>query len=297
MKYPCPQCGLSRQFIVEGTAKNVTGQRCRRCATKFSIKKVSARRKDFRGKTIFCSACGFEFLFSTECPSCKVPFTEYLLVSTERPRKTTGSPARNLPKDVERLAFQCLRSATLRLRSIPVRIRVVSTVIVLVLALLAAGSNYYNYQEDERNYLKNYVLTLYGINSGFDRASNISSDLVAESLRAGIAGYYPTGAVSEKLEELTTVQTEVARLMERLTNPPESLAEAGARLQQLYFIYKRQYSLVLAPHGRVDEYERSLRETRAEFLLALMQCKASFPSQLRNEVKKSGTRYNLHFLE
>lgn len=297
MKYPCPKCGLGRQFLIEGTAQTISGQRCRRCATKITVKRISARRKDFRGKTVVCPACGADFLFSRACPSCTAPFQNFLLVCSERPRKKTAIPAGKLPKDLEWRASQWLNSATLLFGNIPVRIRVFSAVIVLVLALLAAGSSYFSHRQDERDYLKNYVLALYGIKSGFDRGSNISSDLVSESRRAGVPGYYPTGAVSEQLEELATVQAEVDRLMERLKNPPKSLADAKARLQVIYFIHKRHYSLLSAPRGSVDEYERRQRETREEFLHALLQCKTSFPPQLRTEVKKSGARYNLRFLE
>jgi len=297
MKFPCPQCGLSRQFVIEGTAKKIAGQRCLRCASKITIKKVSARRKDFREQTVFCSACGSDFLFSSECPFCKAPFTGYSLVCTERPRKACGVPARNLTKAVERLGSRWVLFASTRIRCAPIKIWVASALFALVLTLLVTGTSYYNHRQDEQNYLRNYVLTLYGIKSGFDRGNIIGNNLVIESRRYDITGYYPTGTVSEELEELKTVQAEVDQLMEHLTSPPESLRDAGARLQQLYSVYMRQNSLVTTPSGSVDNFESELQEIQKDFLLTLSQFKASLPSQLWKEVKKSGTRYNLQFLK
>jgi hypothetical protein len=297
MKFPCPQCGLSRQFAIKGTVTEIAEQRCRRCASKITIKRVSARRKSFRAQTVFCSACGADFLFSSACPLCKAPFTGYLLVNTERPRKKIGITAKNLTEFVDWLGSRWPVSATTRIKSLPLRIRVVSIALFLILALFAAGSSYYLHRQNEQNYLKNYVLTLYGIKSGFDRGSGIGKDLAEESRRFGKPGYYPTSMVSEKLEEFKIVQSEVDRFMEHLANPPESLQDAGARLQQLYSIYKRQNSLVTAPHGSVDEYERAMKETQTNFSHSLAQFKSSLPTQVRDEIKKSGTRYNLQFLE
>ena len=297
MKFPCPQCGLSQQFAIKGTANEIARQRCRRCASKITIKRVSARRKDFRAQTVVCSACGSDFHFSSECPFCKAPFTGYLLVCTERPSRTREVPARNLTKVLKSLGSSwAIPTATL-LRSIPVRVRVFSALFVLVLALLVAGSSYYIHQQNEQNYLKNYVLALYGIKSGFDRGTSIGRDLAAESRRFGKPGYYPTSTVREKLEELEAVRSEVDRLMEHLTNPPKPLQDAGARLKWLYSDYKQQYSLVTAPSGSVKNFERAQQEIETNFSFSLTQLKVSFPPQLRNEIKKSGTRYNLHFLE
>jgi hypothetical protein len=176
------------------------------------------------------------------------------------------------------------------------RNRIWAVSLAVLLALMLAGGIGYHRRSQERSYLANYVLAVYGIKSGFDRGCAVSNAYVTNWRRNESMGTSPPETDSMELADLDTVEAEVGRIMAQLGNPPGKLRNAGARLATLYSVYQRQNSLAHVPHGTPDGYEQALRATLADFMQKLDELKRDLPPSLREEAKKAGTKYNLRFL-
>jgi len=203
----------------------------------------------------------------------------------------------NRPETAKGGCFRPAAARAARILRTPPRLRFLLGSLAVLLTLLVVGVVQYHHGRAQRGYLKNYVLALYGIKSGFDRGSAIGHAYVTEWRRSEDLGIPPPKTDTVGLADLGTVQGEVDLLMEQLGDPPSQLRRAAACLGRLYAVYRRQNSLARSPQGSPSGYDQALKATQADFFRTLEELKSALPVTLRHEVRKSGTKYNLRFLD
>ncbi len=297
MMLPCPRCGQENP-IAPGSADRAYHATCTRCGSPFAAEGAYAVHRDFRGMTVYCGQCGRRFPFAASCPSCATLFAGYLLVAPDESRHTVISSgwrpsAAKLQPRREPSRPTAHRTGT----AIPLRLRIGAAILAVVLIPLLAGMVLHHRRQAERAYLKNYVLALYCMKSGFDHDNAFSSGYLTDWRNSAERNLTPPLQDMDSLSTLESIKGEVDKIMGRLNDPPEQLRDAGSLLGRLYDDYNRQYALVRQPSGSINSYDRSLQAAQQGFSTDLEQLRASLPAPLRAQVTKDARKYDLQFLE
>ena len=181
------------------------------------------------------------------------------------------------------------------LRSKPVRFRIITACLVLlsIVAFLSGASH--NRKNTERQYLTNYVLAIYGIKSGMELCGR-SCDGIIDEWKKGKGSDIPEISREEK-ENMAIVKGEIDQVMRKLEPPPEKYAPLSTKLQSMYGNYLKLNDLANAPLWRLASFESKVEEARDNFSGEIADLKSNMPDQLVEELKRSGTKYNLSFIK
>jgi|GEM_PF-4778626 len=282
LKLVCPKCGYSDRVRTLHCLMRPVTITCRNCATRYLVNWKIRLPQD---SAIICSWCAKKQADSPGCTYCGRLFYGYSPAKWEQAghgpsQAKTGSAN-----------FAVLRNK-------PVRFRIITACLVLlsIVALLSGASH--NRKNTERQYLTNCLLAIYGIKSGVELCSRTYGDAIAEWKKDKGADPPDDQEISrEEKEDMAIVKGEVDQVMRKLENPPEKYAQLSTKLQSMYGNYLKLNDLANAPSGRLASFESKVEEARDNFSEEIADLKSNMPEQLAEELKRSGTKYNLSFIK
>lgn len=279
LKLVCPKCGASHRLRTLHCPMRPVTITCRNCATRYL---VNWKIKLPQDSEIICSWCAKKQADSPQCTYCGRPFHGYSPAKWEQ--------AEHGPSQAKKGG-----AASTQFASMPVRFRIITALLVFlsIAALLYEASH--NRESTEQQYLTNYVLAIYGIKSGVDLCSR-SCDGIIDEWKKGKGSDIPEISREEK-ENMAIVKGEIDQVMGKLENPPEKYAQLSTKLQSMYDNYLKLNDLANAPSGRLASFESKVEEARNNFSGEIADLKSNMPEQLAEEVKRSGTKYNLSFIK
>lgn len=279
MQLVCPKCGFSDRVRTSHCLMRPVPMTCRNCATRYLVNWKIRLPQD---SAIICSWCAKKQADSPRCTYCGRLFYGYSPAKWEQaghgPSQTETGSAN----------FAVLRSK-------PVRFRIITACLVLlsIVAFLSGASH--NRKNTERQYLTNYVLAIYGIKSGMELCGR-SCDGIIDEWKKGKGSDIPEISREEK-ENMAIVKGEIDQVMRKLEPPPEKYAPLSTKLQSMYGNYLKLNDLANAPLWRLASFESKVEEARDNFSGEIADLKSNMPDQLVEELKRSGTKYNLSFIK
>lgn len=278
LKLVCPKCGASHQLHTLRYLMRPFPIICRNCATRYL---VNWKIKLPQDSEIICSWCAKKQTDSPQCTYCGRPFHGYSPVKWKK--------AGHGPSQAKK------RGAAARFASMPVRFKIITALLVFlsIVAFLYRASH--NRESTEQQYLTNYVLAIYGIKSGVDLCSR-SCDGIIDEWKKGKGSDIPEISREEN-ENMAIVKGEIDLVMRKLETPPEKYTTLSTKLQSMYDNYLKLNDLANKPSGRLASFESKVEEARDSFTGEVADLKSSMPEQLAEEVKRSGTKYNLSFIK
>jgi len=147
----------------------------------------------------------------------------------------------------------------------------------------------------EKEFLTNYVQTVYGINSGIKLSKNICLRYSAE----GVNGVEPATishiAKGDEKQSLDMVRNEIDGLMLKLATHPNAYDPSFQKLQHLYEAYKRLNSIVIDSLGSSSCKASDLKALEKEYVSRLKDIKLDLPTKLSEQFVISGNKYDLRF--
>jgi hypothetical protein len=240
---------------------------------------------------IYCVKCESELGLLNICKGCGALLPGYHIVQATKPaRRKLHKPSYSFgfatKAEVGPLAGRTAESASAK----PLLLKV-GILAVMVLLVIAAGTYYHN-QKTEREYARNFVLSLYGITYGVDLGLKNSSAIAAEwKIKAETGQYFSPRIRPEQEAALGKVKAELDTVMQKLGETPEKFRSVNERLIGLRAVYARTHALNIAPPDTLAKYEESLGKLEGEYSRSAHELMASLPAPLLEEVRSAAPRY------
>jgi hypothetical protein len=299
MNCSCPKCNAGVPVDLSGNLEEETAITCGECRTGFFVYKESfACRASRKAGDIYCMKCGHQLSHKQYCPGCLQLYPDYLLVSsgrrkarkivylaedrTYRPettKKTFSLAGSGLPAAGHKFGFDISARKSMSIA--------ISGVVALL--LLSIGGVYFYNHKIQKQYSKNFVVALYGIKSGTDMNLRISSKIAGAASQSRIT--------SEDEADLNTVKAEIDSVMQKLDNRPKKFNKANDILTNMYGVYTRLHSSVVAPSKSQPAFTDSVKKLEGNFQQEANNLKTNLPPELLDEIKQSGNKYkSLRFM-
>jgi len=163
----------------------------------------------------------------------------------------------------------------------------------VAVAVLAAAIGFYVVKSKaEQQFVRNYVLALYGVKSGADRSLNKFEQASGEWKAMTESGrVYILRIAAQEKADLDAVKAEVDKAMQQLGVPPEKFSEAQDRLLRLHQIYGRLYALNLSPPDNLPAFSEATTKLARDFDRATQELKTALPEELFEEIRQVAPRY------
>ncbi|TWJ32828.1 hypothetical protein JN12_00805 [Geobacter argillaceus] len=298
MKLPCPNCrGICRIDIPKIPWDSLQAT-CQRCSMVFVIKARVDTRPDHREARVYCSNCGNTQAFSDHCTSCKSRFARFMLVQTEK--RITGSRANKSDSAIEGKQDSVSRGRTAErfvtwLGSRPrwLTSAIVGLAFLACLTLLVGRMVFHT--DSEKEYLTNYVQTVYGINSGIKLSKNIWLRYSTEGVKSFEPATISHIAKGDEKESLDMVKNEIDGLMLKLATHPKTYDVSFHKLQHLYETYKQLNAIVIDSLALPTCKTSDIKVFENEYASRLKDIKQDLPGKLSNQFIISGSKYDLRF--
>jgi hypothetical protein len=166
---------------------------------------------------------------------------------------------------------------------------------VFLAALVAGLAQYRSHLQSQ--YLQDYVLALYGINSGMEMGRRVCEGKY-KAWKGGIpVDATGSGSIDPRtLADLNQVKTEVDGIMGKVGNPSKEYEQAARRLQNLYSIYDRINTQIINAPDTLSLQDMEIVAAREGFSREIKNLKAEMPAPLTDAFRKAGQKYDLSFL-
>lgn len=289
----CPKCNADIQIDRSRATETGTASTCPECKSRFwLLREPFVLRAYKKAGNLYCLECDGPLGPSHLCENCGALYPAYCVVQLAKPvrRKAarTGDSfrlARSSKKQTVAVSHEAPRAAR---KTLPVLLSV-----VVAVAVLAATIGFYFVElKAEQQFVRNYVLALYGVKSGADRSLNKFEQVSGEWKAMAESGQVYVLRISPKEKtDLEAVKAEVDKAMQQLGTPPEKFSGAQDRLARLYQIYSRLYSLNLSPPDTLPAFGEATTKLAGDFNRATGELKTSLPEELREELRKVAPRY------
>jgi len=311
MNCTCPKCHAKIEMDLPEVTEAGTSATCPACNAHFSVYRESFGGRALR-KTgeISCAPCGNELGAQTHCPSCGAQFPDYLVVSLGRKRarkadtkvKLKGSPfpkagkASSAPVNVlpSLGSLQPEAQAKPALAAAPGRSKLmaIAVSVLVVVALVGAGTFFYLKNKAEKTYLRNFVLATYCVQLGADKSLKANEKIAAEwKAKSDAAQAYRPRASLEDEKDLDIIKTKLDGVMPNLSQPPEKFAQCNERLAKLQGAYNKLRAQTLAPGNTLAGFLDSSAKLDGEYKQAVKSFKSGMPEDIMNELQVAGKRY------
>lgn len=294
MKLPCPNCRGICQIDIPKTPWDSLQATCQQCSMVFVIKARADNRPDHREARVYCSNCGNTQAFADHCTSCKGRFARFMLVETGK--RGTGPGTGRSDSALEGNRDPVSREGTVE-RWLGSRRRwlmpAMGGLAFLTLLTLVVGRMFFH-SGSEKEYLTNYVQTVYGINSGIKLSKNICLRYAE-----GVNGVEPATishiAKGDEKESLEMVKNEIDGLMLKLATHPKTYDPSFQKLQHLHETYKRLNTIAIDSQGSSSCKASDLNVLEKEYVSRLKDIKLDLPNKLSEQFGIAGSKYDLRF--
>jgi len=309
MTCTCPKCHQKIELDLPEVTEAGTSATCPACNARFNVFRESFGGRALRKSSeISCASCGSELGPETFCPSCGAQFPEYLVISLGRRRardtkkiklKTspflqkdrstaTQLPSLGMSLKPEEARHQEVKAPGSRFPK-PV---VIAVSLVLVLALVAAGSVFYLKNKAEKVYAKNFVLATYCVQTGVDRSLKATTRMSAEWKAKADAGQpYAAHPSADDERDFGLINGKLDLALSKLNDPPKKFAACNDKLSRLQGVYGKLRSLVSTPGTSQQIFVDSASKLDGEYKLAAREYKSGMPDEIMGELVSASMKF------
>lgn len=291
MRCSCPKCAVKIEVDVSTVTENGTYTPCPECKSRIWINQESTvmRAQKKEGK-IYCAKCGNELDHLIVCRGCGFKFPDYFLVQVSKPvRRKAGKSDRSM-----HFALQPVSQtyATPTKSASAVRKPLVAVVgLLIVAALVTAGTAVYHKMSLEKQYRQYFILVLSGAKAGTDIGLADCARISAEWKAKMDAGQNYVPSVSPQVAlRLRKIKDRAEQNRQKLNNPPEKYTAANEKLANLYGVYANIYASALTPSGSFASFTDSARKAEENFKMASQALKDNLTPDLAEDINAAKTR-------
>ena len=309
MMCTCPKCHAKIELELPEVTEAGTPGACPACNARFMVHRESFGGRALRkSNEISCAHCGSELGPQMHCMVCGAQFPDYLVPTLGRKR------ARRVSKKIklDTSPFPQTQRVTSQLPSLEMSMRpeaakalpvypsstrrakplLVAVSLLLVVALVAAGSVFYLKIKAEKAYAKNFVLATYCIQTGFDRGLKSTARISAEwkgKMDAGQA--YSARPSPDDERDFGIISRKLTPVLGKLTPAPEKFASCNDRLNKLQAVYNNLRSLVLAPGNSQQIFADTSSKLENDYRLAVKEYKTGMPQEIMEELVSASLKF------
>lgn len=255
-----------------------------------------------RSAGMYCPLCKKGQPFSDRCAFCGCAFSCFVIMKNDtlprEKRLSNGIASSGTAKPVPFHRFLTpLCSPFIRFSRASLRVRVISLcAMLLLLTSLIVGIVQYR-SSWQKNYIQNYVVAIYGINSGMNLTGMIC-DGKYKAWKEGVSlEISASGTVdSQTIEDLKSVKSYIDETREKMGAAPAELDQAARTLQKLYEIYEKMNSRIINSPDSLSLHKSESVEARKSFSREIENLKTNLPAPLAKEFKRAGQKYDLNFM-
>ena len=253
-------------------------------------------------RTIYCSLCGKGQSFADQCCFCKCDFSYFVVIkanpATLLKQKSYGIRSHDSAQQSwYNELFVNFHTFYIRLRDVSVRNRMIAA-ILMSMFLISLGVGIARYRSNSHNhYTHNYVLALYGINSGMTLIDKVRNGTYKDWKDGNaLDGTRLVGIDSQTIADLTAVKIEIDNIIKKIESHPTEYNQAAQTLQNLYATYNKTNSLILNSPDSLTLHGMEIVNFQKDFFQELERLKANMPLSLMDEFKKNSHKYDLSFM-
>ena len=251
---------------------------------------------------IYCDQCGNELGHKIVCSSCGVMYPDYYLVQGSKPlRRQVEKPKLNL-----NLSFS-LKPASMpsytytytsykdesKTSALSINARFFGAGVAALVALLVVGLGVFFYHKIqlEQEYTKYFMRALFTIKTGTDLSLNTCAKISTEWKTKQDMSYYTPHISGDDETRLNKVKDAADRYLQKLNKPPKKFINTEEKLNNLYGVYTKAYSLAVSPSGSLSDFTQSTGKVENDFNIAIKDLKANLPEELSTELQKAKAKF------
>jgi hypothetical protein len=310
MTCTCPKCHATIELDLPEVTDAGISATCPACNARFSVHKESFGGRALRKSgEISCASCGSELGSQTHCSACGAQFPDYLVASLSRKRarrdtkklKLKSSPFPQAPKSASQLPSLEMsmkpegavsHSAQPGAGASHRRVSTLTVSLLVLVALLGGGAFFYLKSEAEKTFAKNFVLTTYCVQTGFDRALKSNARIAAEWKQKADAGQPYVARLSlEDERDLGIISGKIETLSQKLAKAPEKFVPCAEKLAKLQAISGRLQALARTPGTSLQALNDNNSKLDAEYKQAVKEYKSGMPEEIMSELVSASLRF------
>jgi hypothetical protein len=302
----CPKCSAKIELELAAVNDGTTSQKCPECKASFVLTRESfASRAARHVGEINCALCGAGLDHFQYCPSCKALYPDYYAAEFPDAVKKRARQKRDMFGGLKNISFQLASSKAPSLDYQPVLLdseawqepvpstgkRITGKVVaaVVVLAVIAIGAVYYNNHQSKKDFVKSYILALYGTKSGTDLSIKVCKQIAADWAVKGLTT--PPRALVDDENQLNKIKSQTDKYLQKLNDPPSAYLDSNEKLKQLNSLYNKLNTAALNPTGTITSLTELTQKTETEFQAAADILKKGLPAELSDELKVAKLKY------
>lgn len=310
----CPKCAGKTDIDLTQVSENGFVISCSSCRKQIHIIREScacrAKRKSFE---INCVYCGKQLAQHAHCHTCGKLFPDYFVcVNPDDVRRKARSdffssklaaikdlrfslkPSFDSPSRDDAAVYSPARrsvSAVSGASSVFSRkFAVLSTVLVVAIALIAASVIAYNSYKSGQVYAETYFKALYCIKTGFD--TNLTNCTSLKTQWESTPGQGPSNSSGNKDDAKSLkLRSDIDKYMLMLSEPPKKYLQANANLTKIHKIYLDSEMLLASKPTSPQQFGGSIDSLNKNMSQASQELKSNLPEELQQELVTAKLKY------
>jgi hypothetical protein len=309
----CPKCSGKVEIDLDEILDSGFATTCPACNKQIHVIRESAAcRARRKSNEISCAVCGKTLDHQAHCHSCGTLFPDYFVSinpddAKNKARKDFFQKKLADIKELSQSVFQrnsqdahsdyassIQTTGTSKGISELVSRKYLTLAIALVIGigLAATGAFVYKSYTKGKVFAENYIKALYCIKTGVDTNLKTLATLKTEWESAVVAGRGFTLNVNSKEEQRgVKLRSEIDKLMQMLTEPPEKFVQALTGLQAIHKIYLDSEALVKSKANSPRELGLSVDGLIEKMGQSSKDLKSNLPDKLKTELENAKIKY------
>ena len=309
MMCTCPKCHAKIELELPEVTEAGTPASCPACNARFTVHRESFGGRALRKTSeISCAVCGSELGSQMHCAACGAQFPDYLVPTLGRRRsrrdtkkvklKTSPFPQAQKPhSQLPSLEMSMKPEAAKSPAHAPAgarrpKILLVAAGVLVLAAVIAAGSVFFLKIKAEKAYAKSFVLATYCIQTGYDRALKASARISGEWKGKMDQGQpYAARPNLEEERDFGIINNKLDPAVRNLGQAPEKFASCNEKLSKLQAVYNKLRTLVLAPGNSQQAFADSTGKLEADYRQAVKEYKSGLPQEIMEELVSASLKF------
>jgi len=310
MKCTCPKCQGNIELDLPHVTEEGTSASCPLCKAALTVHSESfGARALRRSGEISCASCGNELGPQLHCVTCGIPFPMYLVTCLGRkkghiksskvklksnPFKKKYDTSNQLPS-LDDALNQESRGTVKKPGSDQKKYSrsvVIAAGLIVLLAVIAAGTGFYSVRKAEKAYMRNFARTSYGIQVGMDTSRTVCVRMAAEwqaNITAGNSSTVRPSMADEK--KLNSISAKVESMKAKYSVEPKKFQNCNQKLAGIEGAYKKMQTLALSPGKSLPAFTDSINKIDAEYKKSADTFKTELPEELMKELQAAAKIY------
>lgn len=291
MKCSCPKCSALLPEDLPNIPEKGKNGKCSKCNSTYWIQRESFMLRCYAvtGER-YCSHCGEGLGPSTFCPGCGTLYPDYCIVHSKKPAQRLFEKKQitlnfSFPKFAGKSATSGRKQGLIipegRTRPSDLRHQLLMVGAgITFLAVVIAVSLFYMQARAESNFIRRFVVVLYGIQSGTDYCMKMS-ELLASGSRL----------TDKDLALLRSAKAENTTALGVLSPPPKKFTDIHNQLLKLSGTYEKLNDLCITA-GPSAEIASSAGALESRFHAQARELKGALPPEMIAEITAKASRFN-----